>query len=256
MTPDSTPPIVIAMTLAFFRVGGLMLIAPLFSSRTIPAMVRGGFTLLLVVLLVPALPPVSPVLMVGPAHLATELVIGLGIGFGAAAMIGGAELAGDVLAVQTGLSGATALNPLTGQGTGVLGQLLGLFALMLMLATGGHLVLIEALAGSYSIVPVGSAFSLTGGVLELARTMGLLFSQGLMFASPIIAAVSVGYVALGVLARTSPQLNMLAVAFPLQIGLGLLVLGGSLPLAATFYAAWPSHVRELSTRFFVSVLGG
>lgn len=256
MSPEATPPILIAVTLAFFRVGGLIAIAPLFSSRAIPTMVRGGLAILLTVLLVPALPPVPVGMVVGPSQLAAEFIIGLGIGFGAAAMIGGAELAGDVLAVQTGLSGATALNPLTGQGTGVLGQLLGLFVLLLMLATGGHLVLLEALASSYSIVPVGRGFDLTGGVMELARTMGLLFSQGLVFASPIIAAVSVGYVALGVLARTSPQLNMLAVAFPLQIGLGLLVLGGSLPLAASFYAAWPEHVRVLSGRFLVSLLGG
>lgn len=256
MTPDVMPPILIAMTLAFFRVGGLMVVAPLFSARTIPRMVRAALAVLFTVLLVPAMPPVPPAMIVGPYELAAELVIGLGIGFGAAAMIGGAELAGDVLAVQTGLSGGTALDPLTGQGTGVLSQLLGLFVLLLLLVTGGHLVLIEVLAASYTIVPVGWSFDLTGGVMELARTMGLLFSQGLQFASPIIASVTIGYMALGVLARTSPQLNMLAVAFPLQIGLGLLVLGASLPLAASFYSAWPTHVRQLSARFLVAVTGG
>ena len=256
MTPDATPPIVIATTLAFFRIGGLMVIAPMFSARTIPRMVRAALAVLLTVLLVPALPPVPPTMIIGPAELGAELIVGLGIGFGAAAMIGGAELAGDVLAVQTGLSGGTALDPLTGQGTGVLGQLLGLFVLLLLLVTDGHLALIEALAASYTIVPVGWSFDLVGGVLELARTMGLLFSQGLQFAAPIIASVTVGYMALGVLARTSPQLNMLAVAFPLQIGLGLLVLGASLPLAASFYSAWPMHVRELSSRFLVAVIGG
>ena len=255
MMIDGYPPIVVAMTLTFFRVGGLLLIAPLFSSRMIPLPVRGAVAVVLTVLLTPVLAPV-PTMAVGPAELAAELIVGFGIGFGAALMIGGAELAGDVLAVQTGLSGATALDPLTGQGTGVLGQLLGLFALLMLLATGGHLVLIESLAASYELVPVGSAFNLTDGVLELAATMSLLFSQGLRFAAPIVAAVTVGYVALGVLARTSPQLNMLAVAFPLQIGLGFLVLAAALPLAATLYSDWPVHVRELSGRFLFSVMGG
>lgn len=233
-----------------------MLAAPLFSSRTVPAMVRAAIAVLLTVLLVPALPPLPYAVTVGPAELASELVVGLGLGLGAALLIGGAELAGDVLAVQTGLSGATALDPLTGQGTGVLGQLLGLFALLLLLVTDGHLVMIEALAGSYGVVPFAGALDLTGGVLVLIDMMALLFAQGLQFAAPIIASVSVGYVALGVLARTSPQLNMLAVAFPLQIGLGLVVLGGSIPLSATYFAAWPVHVRELSRRFLLSLIGG
>ena len=188
--------------------------------------------------------------------LAQEMVVGVGIGLGAAVLIGGAELAGDVLAVQTGLSGATALDPLTGLGTGVLGRLLSLFALLLLLVTGGHLVMLEALARSFVIVPAGAPVDLRGGVLALTGMMSLLFAQGLQFAAPIIAAVSVGYMALGVLARTSPQLNMLAVAFPLQIGLGLVVLGAALPLAATYYSAWPVHVRELASRFLLVVAGG
>ena len=253
---EPVPPVFLVMALAFFRVGGLMLVAPVLSSRTVPAMVRAAIALLFTVMVLPALPTIPAGLVVGPSELAAELIVGFGIGLGAAVLIGGAELAGDVLAVQTGLSGATALDPLTGLGTGVLGQLLSLLALALLLVTDGHLVMIEALAVSYELIPPGWVFDLTGGVLVLIDTMALLFAQGLQFAAPIIAAVSVGYVALGVLARTSPQLNMLAVAFPLQIGLGLVVLGGSIPLATTFYAAWPTHVRELSRRFFFAVMGG
>ncbi len=253
---DPVPPLLLAAGLVFFRVGGLMLVAPIFSSRVIPAMLRAGIAVLLTVLVVPVvpLPPVG--VTIGPAEMAQELVVGLGLGFGAAVLIGGAELAGDVLAVQTGLSGATALDPLTGQGTGVLGRLLSLFALLLLLVTDGHLAMLEVFAASYDVAPAGVVFDLTGGVLALSGMMSLLFSQGLQFAAPIIAAVSVGYVALGVLARTSPQLNMLAVAFPLQIGLGLVVLGAALPLAATFYAGWPTHVRALAGRFLLSITGG
>jgi len=239
-----------------FRVGGLMLVAPLFSSRTLPRMLRAGLAFLLTIVMLPAMPPLPPGMIVGPGVLFGEMLVGLGIGFGAATLLAGAEMAGDVLAVQTGLSGATALDPLTGQGTGVLGQLLGLFALMLLLVTGGHLVMVQALAASYEIVPVGFAFNATAGIMELVGMTSLLFSQGLQFAAPVIAAISVGYVALGVLARTSPQLNMLAVAFPLQIGLGLVILGGVLPMAATFYASWPSHIEALSLRFLLSLVGG
>lgn len=251
--PVSAWAVLLALTL--FRVGGLLLVAPMFSSRTIPMTVRVAFAILLVAVLLPVVPAPPVGVAFGPSLIVGELVVGLGIGLGAAVLLAGAEMAGEVLAVQTGLSGATALDPLTGVGTGILSQLLGLFTLMLLLATGGHLVLIEALAVSYEAVPPGTLPDLEYGVLQLTSLFGLLFSTGLKFAAPIIAAVSVGYLALGILARTSPQMNMLAVAFPLQIGLGLLVLAVVLPLAATFYAAWPDHVAGLADRFFMSVGG-
>lgn len=242
--------------LVLCRVSGIMLVAPMFASRTIPAPLRAAFAILLTGLLLPTIPRVPEWVVLSPSSLLAEFIVGLGLGFGAALLIGGAELAGDVLAVQTGLAGGTALDPLTGQGTGILGQLLSLFVLMLLLATGGHLVMIEALAGSYQVVPVGAWFDVQAGILQIAGTFSLLFSQGLQFAAPIIAAVTVGYVALGVLARTSPQLNMLAVAFPLQIGLGLIILAGAIPLASTFYAAWPMHVEGLASRFLIALMGG
>jgi len=235
--------------LAFFRIGGLMLVAPVFSSRTVPAMVRAGIAMLLTILLYPAIGALPADIVVGPGTLLAEMVVGLGIGLGAATLLAGAELAGEVLAVQTGLSSATALDPLSGHGTPVLGSLLQWVALVLLLVTGGHLAMLEALAASYEVVPVGYGIDLTAGALELFLSAGLLFTQGLQFAAPIIAAVSVGYIALGVLSRASPQLNMLAVAFPLQIGLGLIVLAAVLPLATTTYAEWPTHIAVLTERF-------
>lgn len=248
--------LLISIALVGFRVAGLMLVAPLFASRTLPVPMRAAIALLLTVLIVPVLPELPAGTVAGPGMFAREMLVGFGIGFGAALLLGGTELAGDMLAVQTGLSGATALDPLTGFGTGVLGQLLSLTVLLLLLVTGGHLVMIEALAASYQLVPVGLEFDAQAGVMELVGMATIMFGIGVQFAAPIIAAVTVGYVALGVLARTSPQLNMLAVAFPLQIGLGLLILGGVLPMAATFYADWPTHVEGLSARFLFSLVGG
>ena len=249
----SMPPDLVVAALAFFRIGGLMLVAPVLSARTVPRMVRAGIAILLTVLVLPTVGDVPSNLVVGPGTLVAELLIGLGMGLGAAMMLSAAELAGEVLSVQTGLSGATALDPLTGQGTVVLGHLLSLVALVLLLVSGGHLLMIEVLTASFTLLPAGVGLGLSAGALELVRTAGLVFIYGLQFAAPIIAAVSVGYVALGVLARASPQLNMLAVAFPLQIGLGLIVLAGVLPLAATLYADWPSHIANLSERFFLAL---
>jgi len=247
---------VVATALVFFRVTGLMLVAPVLSSRSVPAMTRAALTVLLTVLMVPAVEAAPADLVVGPGALAAELVVGLGIGLGAATLLAGAELAGEVLAVQTGLSGATALDPISGQGTGVLSHLLQLFVVLLLLVSGGHLVMIDALASSFAVVPVGSGFPLGAGAMELIRAAGLVFADGLQFAAPVVAAASVGYVALGVLAKASPQLNMLAVAFPLQIALGLIVLAGVLPMVATSYAMWPERIASMVDRFLASIVVG
>lgn len=237
------------VALASFRVGGLMLVAPIWSSRTIPAALRASIVVLLIILLLPAIDASPRPAAVGVGSFVAEALVGLGLGLGAAALFAGVELAGEVLAVETGLSGASVLDPLSGQGTNALGQFLTLIVSLLLLVTGGHLVMLEALAGSFAVVPLGGAMELSGGAMELVRMGGLVFAGGLQFAAPVIVAVSVGYVALGVLARTSPQLNMLAVAFPLQIGLGLLVLAGVLPYALTFFGSWPAHVETLAERF-------
>lgn len=219
-------------------------------------MTRAALVILLTVVLIPAVGSAPADLVVGPVALASELVVGLGIGLGAATLLAGAELAGEVLAVQIGLSGATALDPISGQGTGVLSQLLQLFVVLLLLVSGGHLMMIEALAGSFAVVPVGSGFAVSAGAWELVRAGGLVFADGLQFAAPVIASASVGYIALGVLAKASPQLNMLAVAFPLQIALGLLVLAGVLPLVATSYAMWPERMAALVDRFLLALATG
>lgn len=246
-----------AAILVLFRLGGLFLIAPFFASRLLTMQTRGALALLLTVVITPialSTPGADP--RVDLLSLATELFVGFGIGFGAAVLVGAADMAGDILGTQTGLSGASVLDPLTGQGSSAMAQLLGFMVVTLLLVTGGHLVMVESLAGSYAWIPLGSHPDLLAGAASSIRVGARLFAAGLQFAAPVVGTVAVGYVALGVLARTAPQLNVLAVSFPLQIALGLLVLGAALPLLATYFASWPLHIDEMSGAFVRAMAGG
>lgn len=246
-----------AALLVLFRLGGLFLIAPFFASRLLPMRLRAALAVLLAAVITPvALATPEAVARIDAAALATELFVGFGIGFGAAVLVGAADMAGDILGTQIGLSGASVLDPLTGQGSSAMAQLLGFTVVTLLLVTGGHHVMIEALAGSYAWVPLGSTPDLAAGAFSLVRLGTRLFATGLQFAAPVIGTVAVGYVALGVLARTAPQLNVLAVSFPLQIALGLLVLGAAFPLLATHFASWPLHIDEMGGVFVRSLTGG
>jgi flagellar biosynthetic protein FliR len=239
-----------AIGLLSTRLSGLLLVAPVFSSRAVPMRVRTGLLLLFTALLLPpalaaAQLPGGGMPRVGPATLATEVILGLSLGLGAAVFVAAAESAGDMLAVQMGLSGANVLNPISGTQMPIVGQFLGLFAMALLLASGGHLVILEVLTASLRALPPGASLDLEGGITASVNILSAQFLLGLRFAAPVVAAMMIGNAMLGVMAKTVPQLNVLMMAFPLQIGIGLLTLALSLSLIAGFFAGWPEHYADL-----------
>lgn len=223
--------------LLVFRLSALLWAAPLFSARTIPGRVRTALLVTLTLLLWPAA-AAGQGAAVNAATILSELGIGLMLGLGAAIFVGAAEAAGDMLAVQMGLSGANVVDPMSQTQLPVLGQLLGLLATTLLLASGGHLAILGALHRSLEVLPPGSRLDLGAGAMAAVALGGRLLELGLRLAAPVVAAMMVGNVALGILARTVPQLNILMVAFPVQIGLGLVVLALTLPAMAGAFSGW------------------
>lgn len=245
-----------AFVLTAARVTGLTLVAPMFSARTMPIMLRTALVLLLSVLLQPVARAHAPAAFaITPGALVGELLVGFMVGFGAALLIAGAEAAGELLSVQVGLSGAALLDPLSLQQGTALGQFLHLFALTLLLAGNGHLVMLDSLAGTLQHVPIGSGMQLPNGLLETVLLGAQLFVLGFKFAAPVIAVVLIANVALAVLSRAAPQLNILQLAFPLQIGLGLIALTASIPVIAGWFVGWDVAYMDMVTRL-VSALAG
>jgi flagellar biosynthetic protein FliR len=142
------------------------------------------------------------------------------------------------MAIQIGLSGAALLDPVNQHQVPALGQLMQLMALAFMLGLDLHLVMLDALAASVHLVPVGAPLDTAAGLAALVQTGGTLFVLGLRFAAPVIAAVLVANVALAALSRAAPQLNILQLAFPVQIAIGLLTLLASIPVIATVLGEW------------------
>jgi flagellar biosynthetic protein FliR len=232
--PGSAPTLV----LLFARVGGLVLVAPVFSTKAVPTSVKTAIIVLLTVLLQPlALAQVHAAPRITPETVIGESLVGFGIGLGAALLVGAASLAGDVMGMQIGLSGASAFDPINNSSENVLGTFGNLFAVSLMLAVDAHLVMIDAVARSLSFIPVGTGIH-AGGLLAMVKGGSVLFGLGLQFAAPVIAAVLVANTALAILSRAAPQLNLLSVAFPVQIGVGLTALAACVPFVGAFYHGW------------------
>jgi flagellar biosynthetic protein FliR len=248
-----------ALVLLALRVGGLLLVAPVFSAKNVPVKVRTGVLLLFTLLLAPAAVaaarPGLSTLEVTPAAFVAESLVGFAVGFGAAVLVGAVETAGDLMSTTVGLSGASLLDPLNGASSTVLAQFAQMFAVTVLLGVGGHLVMLEALAESVRAVPLGAPVNVEAGAAALVAGGATLFVLGLKFAAPVIAATMIGNVALAVLTRVAPALNVFTVAFPIQIAIGLAAVAAALGATATWFVGWPGHFAGTIGRFFAA-LGG
>jgi len=249
-----SPEVMPIIGLLVMRIGALVLIAPVFSARTIPVMFRTALLVCLVALTLPAAytHAVQPVRF-SPEAIVSESLLGVSLGFGAALVIAAAEVAGELIGTQSGLSGATTLDPLTQFSSPVLGQFVALLATTILFTIDGHVAILEALWNSVRIAPPGAALQLVAGTRELIGLSADVFVQGLRFAAPVTAAVLISNVAMGILARATPQMNMFIVAYPLQIAVGLVTLMVALPLISTLLLDWPPSYAGLVDRLLAAL---
>jgi flagellar biosynthetic protein FliR len=221
-----------ALLFPLTRVLALLAAAPVLGPTRIPARVRIGLGVGLVIVLAPTLPPPPPVAAASAAGmliLATQMVIGLAIGFALRLVFVAVEMAGDLIGMQMGLGFAMFYDSGNVQHTPILGQFMGLLATLTFLAINGHLMVISALAESFHALPI-SAAPLGSGLFEvMARYGAVVFSAALQLALPLIVTMLVVNLALGVLTRAAPQLNIFAVGFPLTLAIGFAALTLTLP---------------------------
>lgn len=220
------------------RMLGLIASAPLFGNTSVPLRIKVilGFALTLVVApAVPVLPGAEPFSWQGLLIIGKEMLIGVGMGFAMRIVFAAVEMAGEVASLTMGFGFATFFDPQTQGRSGAISQLLALLATMTFLAVNAHLVLLEVLVESFYSLPVaGTPFS-AGMEYELARWGGELFRAGLQLSLPLVAALLITNVALGILTRAAPQLNIFGIGFPVSLGVGLLVLYLLLPYLAVPY---------------------
>lgn len=223
-----------ALMFPLARILGLVSGAPLFGNRMVPVRVRLAVGVAAALAVLPALPPIPPlptdsltVLVI----LAQQAFIGIAMGFMMRVMFAAVDIAGELIGLQMGLSFAVFFSPQTGGQTSVIAEFLGLLALLVFVALNGHLMLIGIVVASFEWLPIGGTTS-ADGWLVIARHGAVMFASGLLLALPMVAALLITNIALGVLTRAAPQLNLFAVGFPVTLTVGFLVLMLSLNLIA------------------------
>jgi flagellar biosynthesis protein FliR len=209
------------------RLLGLIAAAPLFNSRGVPMRIRLALGLAIALAVVPALPPL-PTIPAGSwlalTVLAREAFIGIAMGFTLRLVFAAVDMAGELIGLQMGLSFATFFDPESSGQTIVLGEFLGLLANLIFLALDGHLLLIDITVRSFEWLPVAAGPLGRGGWAFVAHYGITVFAAGFLLALPLIATLLITNIALGVLTRAAPQLNLFAVGFPVTLTAGFLVL--------------------------------
>ena len=228
-----------AFLLMLTRISGIFLISPFFGSMNIPMFFRVGIALAMSVVLFPVVdglgtPETSPSIIMFGAAVLGELFIGWLIGFVAYISFAAITMAGKVMDMQVGFAVVNVVDPTSGQQIPLIGSFLYNLAVIILLVTNGHHMLIAALVESFRAVPLAGLEANISLALIIANFTGTIFLTGMKIAMPITFAILLTNVGLGILSRTMPQMNIFVVGIPMQLMIGLFVLSMIMPFYVLF----------------------
>lgn len=239
MNPADIPNIEAMLQLwmvSMIRPGAAFLAAPVFGASNVPVQLR------LVIALAVGLPAVSAsgmalpldglVSVPGFLYIASEVLIGLTIGFVLQMGLAAALIGGEVISNAMGLGFAAMADPMSGQMSSAIGQFLSMLATALFLAADGHLLLAEIIVQSYVALPPGGGFLSLNAIGSVIEFGSLMFAAGLTIALPVGFVLILVQIIMGVIGRSAPALNLFAVGIPATLLAGLILLGIGTPAMA------------------------
>jgi len=228
-----------AVFLVFARLGAAFAVLPGFAEASIPARVRllvaGAVTLVIAPVVAGGLPPLPPepaqlMLLVG-----LESATGIFLGLISRMMLAAAHVAGMIIGFQTSLANAFAFDPATHQQGVITAAWMSLLAVVILFAADLHHVLLRALADSYEVFPAGRAIDVGEFASAASQLVARSFSLGLRMAMPFLVYAVVLFVALGLMQRLMPQMQVFFISMPLQVMLGLALLAFTTSVAMTVF---------------------
>ena len=220
------------------RISAAIVALPLFGARGVPAQAKIGLAVLLSLIVLPLqstpamLMPSS--LLVVASLIGSEVLVGVTIGIAVMLVFRALEMGSTLVGVQMGFGIAAVLDPTSGEQIGTLDQFYRLLVTLVFFAVNGHLLVVQGLLQSFEVVPPGTAdLSLIAGE-RVIPFFAALFVIAVRISLPVVGALLLTDVAMALVGRTVPQMNILIVGFPLKIGVGLLVLVAGMPVLVAF----------------------
>lgn len=225
--------------LVLMRISGVFIMAPFLGSRNIPIVIRvcaiWSISLVLFpVLLQKGVVVIPTTLFAYILVISTELFIGWLIGFVASLTFSAIHMAGQLLDMQVGFGVVNVLDPTTGQQIPIIGSFKYNLAIIIFLTTNSHHLLLNALFESFNLIPILGAVFRTNLTEIIVDLIWSIFTVAIKISLPVLVAIILTDVALGVLARTMPQMNIFVIGIPAKIIVGLFVLSFALPFYILF----------------------
>ncbi|MFC4355253.1 flagellar biosynthetic protein FliR [Chryseomicrobium palamuruense] len=215
--------------LVLVRMSAFFIVAPIFSQRTIPSQFKIGLAGALSLIATSVVPFENEIVLDGyyTVLIFKEILIGLSFGFLTALILFMVQVAGAFIDFQMGFALANVIDPQTGTQVPIIGQFKYILAILFLLAINGHHFMINGMLHSVRLVPVGvPEWGFAAGELSqfMVTVFAAMFAVAFQLALPIVGSLFLVDAALGLLAKTVPQMNIFAVGFPLKIGIGFILL--------------------------------
>ena len=217
----------------FIRILAVFTSAPIFSLRSIPVRARIGLAFL-VALSCQATLPEAPIIGFNDPRtlgvLLQQVGIGLAIGFAVRLVFSAVELAGEVVGFQMGLNFASFFDPAMNTQSSALGQFLSQLTSLMFIVMNGHLMVLMAVTKSFKSFPLDQNFLQAIESMKLYKLGTDLFASALWIAMPLIGMLMFTNLALGIISRVAPQINIFAIGFPITLSVGLIGVAYILPM--------------------------
>lgn len=209
----------------FFRIAGVVMVAPVFGARLVPVRVRLAMSVAATLALAPLVPVYAPfeLSLATGFTVAQEVLIGVAMGFCLQMIFDALIIAGQTIAMSMGLGMATMVDPQRGITVPVISQFFVILGMLIFLALGGHLATMRLVADSFELLPLGEPLS-NDGVWGVVTSGSEMFAGALRIALPAATALLIANIAFGVMSRAAPTLNLFAVGLPAGLIVGFLLL--------------------------------
>jgi flagellar biosynthetic protein FliR len=217
------------------RILALIASSPILGDKEFPARIKVSLAFAITLVIAPTLnipADLDPASAQGLFVLMQQIIAGVIIGFSIRLIFAALEMAGDLAGMQMGLGFASFYDPQNASFTPLIAQFLGIIVALVFLAADGHLYLLAALADSFRDFPIGASVPSANAFRIMAEWGGSMFSHALQFSLPLIGALLITNLALGILTRSAPQLNIFAVGFPITLAVGFAALMLTIPYLA------------------------
>lgn len=237
--------------LTFARVAGLFASAPILSDQRVPLMVKAGCSFLIAVVLLPVLGVgwVPSGMLAFALAAAKELAVGAALGFIAGMVLGVVQMAGDLADFQAGFGFAALVDPTIDFPPSIIGRFQYMLAWLVFLGLNGHHYLLTGVADSFRALPLAT-FSVNPALGESVFVLAAsMFVITMKIAAPVIGAVFLADIAIGMVARTVPQMNILVLGFPVKMSLALVTVAVGVPVMLPVVQGLVGLVGETLSQF-------